>query len=228
MSSQNFSPIVQPKISHPVFLVRQSNYVLSRALQLNVSQGFLWTGTAVSLCFLVFRLVVKIRSFRRVYSDDCLVIFSWVLLLGSAALWQVQSVNLYELYAVESGQKPLTLGFIDTNTELLRSLTPFAILFYTCLWVIKLSFLLFFRRLGLNVRGQKIWWWTVLVITVLTWIATIADNDYKCSLEPIEFIWCMSEMIKEESELTHSQLTAALQSLSNLCGTPTLAIAQWT
>ncbi|KAL8962936.1 MAG: hypothetical protein Q9183_005076, partial [Haloplaca sp. 2 TL-2023] len=189
--------------------------------------GFLWTGTAVSLCFLVFRLTVKIRSFRRVYSDDCLVIFSWVLLLASSALWQVQSVNLYDLYAVQSGEKPLTLGFIDTNTQLLRSLTPFAILFYTCLWVIKLSFLLFFRRLGLNVRGQKMWWWCVLVITVLTWVATIADNNYKCSLEPIEFIWCTSDINKKENGLTHLQLIAALQSLSNSRGTPILAIAPW-
>ncbi|KAL8906626.1 MAG: hypothetical protein Q9171_006194 [Xanthocarpia ochracea] len=99
------------------------------------------------------------------------------------------SPNLYELFDVVSGQSLLTTGFVDRNTDLLRSLAPFSVLFYTCLWTVKLSFLLFFRRLGLNVRGQKIWWWCVLVITLLTWAATVADNDWKCSVRPVYWIW---------------------------------------
>ncbi|KAL8922348.1 MAG: hypothetical protein Q9172_003608 [Xanthocarpia lactea] len=99
------------------------------------------------------------------------------------------SPNLYELFDVISGQAPLTQGFVERNTDLLRSSAPFSVFFYTCLWTVKLSFLLFFRRLGLNVRGQKIWWWYVLVITLLTWAATVADHDWKCSVRPVEWIW---------------------------------------
>lgn len=141
------------------------------------------------MSFLIFRLTVKIRSFHKIYSDDYLVIAAWVLLLGSAVLWQVEAPNLYELFAVTSGEKPLTSSFVARNIDLLRSLTPFALLFYSCLWTVKVSFLLFFRRLGLNVRGQKVWWWCVLVITLLTWAATIADHNYKCSIRPIAYIW---------------------------------------
>ncbi|KAI4154806.1 MAG: hypothetical protein L6R39_001345 [Caloplaca ligustica] len=169
--SAGLTPLAPPKIPYPLFI------------------GFLWAGIGVSLSFLIFRIAVKFRSFRKIYSDDYLVIAAWVLLLGSAILWQVEAPNLYDLFAVTSGQKALTSGFVAENSELLRSLTPFALLFYSCLWTVKLSFLLFFRRLGLNVRGQKIWWWCVLVVTVLTWVATIADHDYKCSLRPIEYIW---------------------------------------
>ncbi|KAI4230761.1 MAG: hypothetical protein LQ349_006051 [Xanthoria aureola] len=169
--STSSTPLAAPKISHPVFL------------------GFLWSGTGLSLSFVIFRLIVKIRSYKKVYSDDYLVVAAWILLLGSAVLWQFMSPNLYDLFAVTSGKKPLTPDFISENADLLRSITPFSLLFYSCLWTVKLSFLLFFRRLGLNVRGQKIWWWCVLTITVLTWIATVADHDYKCSLRPLTWIW---------------------------------------
>ncbi|KAL8885051.1 MAG: hypothetical protein Q9205_006905, partial [Flavoplaca limonia] len=169
--STTSTPLVAPKIAHPVFL------------------GFLWSGTGVSLSFVIFRLIVKIRSYRKIYSDDYLVITAWILLLGSAVLWQFMSPNLYDLFAVTSGQKPLTPDFITKNADLLRSITPFSLLFYSCLWTIKLSFLLFFRRLGFNVRGQKIWWWCVLIITILSWMVTVADHDYKCSLRPLIWIW---------------------------------------
>ncbi|KAI4225319.1 MAG: hypothetical protein L6R36_003984 [Xanthoria steineri] len=169
--STTSTPLAAPTIPHPVFL------------------GLLWSGTGLSLSFVIFRLIVKIRSYKKVYSDDYLVVAAWILLLGSAVLWQFISPNLYDLFAVTSGEKPLTPDFISENADFLRSITPFSLLFYSCLWTVKLSFLLFFRRLGLNVKGQKIWWWCVLTITVLTWIATVADHDYKCSLRPLTWIW---------------------------------------
>ncbi|KAL8848415.1 MAG: hypothetical protein Q9221_006570 [Calogaya cf. arnoldii] len=109
------TPLAPPKIAHPVFL------------------GFMWSGTGVSLSFVIFRLIVKIRSYGKVYSDDYLVVAAWVLLLGSAVLWQFMSPNLYDLFAVTSGQKPLTPDFITKNADLLRAITPFSLLFYSCL-----------------------------------------------------------------------------------------------
>ena len=178
-------------------------------------QGFLWAGIVLSLAFLVFRLTVKWRSYRKTYSDDYLVIIAWILLLASTILWQIMSPNLYELFDVVSGQALLTPGFVDRNTDLLRSLAPFSLLFYTCLWTVKLSFLLFFRRLGLNVRGQKIWWWCVLVITLLTWAATVADNDWKCSVRPVEWIWCKSTIAP-----SRDVLVSAADALTVNCSTP--------
>ena len=142
----------------------------------------------MSLCFLIFRLTVKIRSFRRIYTDDCLVILAWAMLLGSAILWQVESPTLYELYAVTSGQKIPDAGFIARQIAFLRTIVPFTILFYSCLWTVKLSFLIFFRRLGANVRGHKAWWWFVLILIVLTWAACVADIHWVCSLGPFETI----------------------------------------
>lgn len=143
----------------------------------------------MSLCFLTFRLVVKFRSFHKLYADDYLAAFAWVTLLGSAILWQIQAPTLYEQYAVSSGEAIPTPGFLERDAVFLRCLAPFLILFYTCIWTVKLSFLMFFRALGTNVGGQKYWWWCVLIITVLSGAACIGDNHFQCLINSIEYIY---------------------------------------
>lgn len=54
-----------------------------------------------------------------------------------------------------------------------KSTAAVIILFYSSLWSIKISFLLFFRRLGMNVKNQKLLWWPVFGITVATYFACI-------------------------------------------------------
>ena len=152
----------------------------------------MWSGTAISLFFLVFRIFVKLRSFHKLYVDDYLVLFAWFGLLASSIIGQIQSATLYEQYAILSGQMSITPGFYERAAAMLRCVAPLHILFYSCLWAVKLSFLFFFRRLGFNVRGQKGWWWFVLIITILAWVACIADFPYGCSLGSVEHIYSKS------------------------------------
>lgn len=110
--------------------------------------------------------------------------------LATAILWQINVPVLYEYLAVIAGKKPFDLGFLDRAVAILRTGVLLNVLFYSALWLVKLSFLMFFRRLGSKVKGQKIWWWCILVFTVLTWAACIADFQYKCSLSSLAFIVC--------------------------------------
>lgn len=98
---------------------------------------------------------------------------------------------MYEYYAVMAGKRPFDAAFVDEHTAFLRAILPLTILFYSTLWLVKLSFLMFFRRLGSKVKGLKIWWWFILVVTVLTWAACIADIDYQCLVNSyMSFIIC--------------------------------------
>lgn len=58
------------------------------------------------------------------------------------------------------------------------------IFFYTSLYTVKLSFLLFFKRLGHNVYRQKYIWWPVLIFTLATYFVCIGDIQYKCIIRP--------------------------------------------
>ena len=104
------------------------------------------------------------------------------MMLVTAILWQIKAPALYDLYALQAGRKQLSPGLVDRSNAFLRSHVAFIVLFYSCLWTVKLSFLMFFRRLGSKVRGQNIWWWCILATVVLSWIACIADINYKCLL----------------------------------------------
>ena len=54
------------------------------------------------------------------------------------------------------------------------------ILSLTALWLVKFSFLLFFRKLGNHVRRQKILWWAVLGFTSASYVVCISLGPFKC------------------------------------------------
>ena len=110
------------------------------------------------------------------------------MLLGTSITWQVMGPILYDYYAILAGQKIAGPDFLDTYAKFLRAVVPFNVLFISTLWAVKLSFLLFFRRLGSKIRGHAIWWWIVLCITIATYFACIGDTDYRCCLKSMGWI----------------------------------------
>lgn len=62
------------------------------------------------------------------------------------------------------------------------------VFFYTGLWSVKLSFLVFFKRLGQNVRNQQIVWWTVLLITIGSYLACLSIIDYRCLASSFSYL----------------------------------------
>lgn len=151
------------------------------------------------------------------------------MLLAFAITWQVEAPTLYLQYAVQSGTAPFTPGFISKDTELLRSIVPISILFYSCIWAVKISLLLFFRRLGSNVRGQRIWWWSIFVITVLAWVACIGDLNWRCSLGSYYWIYVTCKSFLDRESLANVlEPTAIVQNPCFLSFTLSLLIAWWT
>ena len=54
-------------------------------------------------------------------------------------------------------------------------------LFWTCIWLVKASFLAFFKRLTTNVKGHAIAWWVITVITGLSYIGAAITYPVSCS-----------------------------------------------
>ncbi|KAI1821856.1 hypothetical protein F4861DRAFT_541556 [Xylaria intraflava] len=147
-----------------------------------------WTAVWVAFSMLVFRLATRIKSFKKLLLDDYLVILAWLLLLVSAILWQLKSRALYLMYAIQSGRSLPTPEFPIIYGQFLRLVVAWNILFYSCLWSVKFSFLVFFRRLGNNVSLGRIWWWVVFGFTVAGLIASVGDIDYRCTVNDLTFI----------------------------------------
>lgn len=141
---------------------------------------------------MVFRLAVRIKSFKKFFSDDFLVIAAWLLLLTSSILWQINSHILFWMYDIQTGRRPPSSSFISIYAGYMPLVVAWNTLFYSCLWAVKFSFLMFFRRLGTRATGDRVWWWTVFVLAGIGWVACIADIDFNCSTSDITYIMCAS------------------------------------
>ena len=149
----------------------------------------MWSGTVISLFFVAFRVFVRIKSFRRIYADDVIVIIAWLMFLASAVIWQSQQKAMYEQFILSAGTVIPTPEQLAAERKFLRSQVATVGIYYTSLWMVKLSFLVFFRRLGQNVRGQRIWWWCVTGFTVATWVTCIGSMGFKCLLRSLDYIF---------------------------------------
>lgn len=145
----------------------------------------MWAGVAVSFCFLLFRFYVRLKIFRRLHIEDPFVLAAWLMNLANAVIWQKSANELYSVIAVESGQLtiPPPEYFSSVYIEL-HSLFASELLYYTALWSVKFSFLLFFRNLRNDIRRQMILWYWVLAFTIASYVGCLCMINYKCLVVP--------------------------------------------
>ncbi|KAI0594166.1 hypothetical protein F4775DRAFT_575051 [Biscogniauxia sp. FL1348] len=159
----------------------------------------IWAFVAVSGITLTCRIVSRFRGPHRLFWDDGFVIFSWILSLITAAIWQWAATDMYYIMNVQAAlatydpERYMTSLRNWLNTSLTAEL-----FFYTALVSIKLSFLLFFRRLSSGINHFKYIWWPVLVIAVGSYIGAVGNVDYKCLVGTLEQI---TGVCQEEHEL---------------------------
>ena len=146
----------------------------------------MWTGVAVSFCFLLFRFYVRLKTFRRLDIDDPLVFAAWLMTLANAIIWQVTANELYDVIAVDSGQRYMpSPEYFSRVSIIFHGLIATYVLYYTALWSIKLSFLLFFRNLSKTIRRQMLLWYLVSAFTIASYIGCLCMINYKClAVEP--------------------------------------------
>jgi len=179
----------------------------------------LWGGFILATFSLIFRILIRLRTFRGLLLDDIFIFLAWALFLAVAILWQLIYEDMYMLFALESGQLwPPPTDFLDKMNRYLRTLAVILTLFYSGVWSVKLSFLFFFRRLYCNITWMKYHWWAVLVITLGTFAACVATTDYMCLVTPIEedFQQCMSTP-QIEFEWTSIRVNCVMDVVSDAC-----------
>ena len=190
-------PPTQPaKVDQTTFLVRSVSYPTVIYDVLKTCQGVIWAGVAVSLVFLLIRLFARWKGFKKLFVDDAFVIFAWLLALLTAVDWQVVARWMYQFIAVTSGQQwPPPISFVKDSERYYKGSVVVLVFFYTSLWAVKISFLLFFRRLSQNVAGQKVLWWCIFAFTLASYFVCVGDIQFSCLAAPLEdiFAHCSSD-----------------------------------
>ncbi len=143
----------------------------------------LWGGVGLAFVFVLCRLYIRLAVFRRLFADDALVCAAWLMTLANAVIWQHASGDMYLTLLISSGvSHVIPPDFLARMGVFLHALFASYLLFISTLWSIKLSFLVFFRKLGWHLRFQNILWWSVLVFTVVSYFASVALINFKCML----------------------------------------------
>ena len=91
------------------------------------------------------------------------------------------SPAMYELLAVSVGQEVATPAFLARASFYLKCQFASTIMFWSCLWSVKASFLAFFRQLTAGLKWPRMAWWVVTVITTLAYIGSIITYPVSCT-----------------------------------------------
>ncbi|KAF2274028.1 uncharacterized protein EI97DRAFT_382156, partial [Westerdykella ornata] len=139
-----------------------------------------WIGTVIATLCVMGRLFTRFRVFRRLLIDDYLVIVALASSFAYAVKWHIQSAGLWTAIAQQNGKLPLDQTYFGNLRIYIRSQTGALICQGIGLWCIKLSFLLFFKTLGNQLKAQRVLWWTVTIFVLLMFPVYMSMPPWQC------------------------------------------------
>ncbi|MCJ1317351.1 hypothetical protein MMC15_002674 [Xylographa vitiligo] len=130
----------------------------------------------------VARIAVQISNRRRLYLSDAFLIFACACLCTATGILYSLFDDLYLDYAVSVDPASVILppDFLDKAVYSLKLLFTYQTLLWAVVFMVKFSFLSFFRPLVSRLARLKIWWTIVVVFTVLTFVFCAADVFIIC------------------------------------------------
>ncbi|KAK9425269.1 putative Integral membrane protein [Seiridium unicorne] len=109
---------------------------------------------------------------------------------GEAILIQLYSRYAYDLEAVEKGDlSKISPEFFPNSKKAFVAIGTSVNLTIVGVLIVKLNFLLFFRRLGTNIPKFIIAWWAILIFTVAGAMAQIGMQEFGCFFGDITYIF---------------------------------------
>lgn len=156
----------------------------------STQQGVYWAGTILTLLFILARLYIRRKVIGHFKADDYLVVASWALYLATTITWTVLGNILY--VTLDSGNAgsfyTAVTAYLKQYAHALNANLGTYYCTWTSLYIIKLSFMVFFRGLGNNLRAQKILWWSVLGFIIVSYAVSVGMFDYNCLTSDWEHI----------------------------------------
>ncbi|KAK4649716.1 uncharacterized protein QC761_0024220 [Podospora bellae-mahoneyi] len=130
------------------------------------------------------RLYTRLRATRRLFWDDTVLILGTIFVVAASALWQWAAPKFWFMLAVGSGTAfPTDLEQFMKDVEITMRVffvEQVFFFFYSTLAGVKLSLLLFFRRIGWHMTNIRVAWWSVLALVVATQLTSIGDSQWGC------------------------------------------------
>ena len=204
-----------------------------RILCLTSSKGVIWTMAGIAILLSFGRWAIRYTVRKRFFWDDFTHLLALLTMIAYVGVAQSSNTVEYRVNAIENGQVQTpppevleALLSLYRNLQLAESL-----LIWTELWLIKLTFMLFYRLLfEVSSTFMTLWWSMLIFLFVTYWIPiagalTLCGTPWNFLNNPGQFIPLLlhnanMKLIVNNSGL-HISICALLatKSLGNeLCG----------
>lgn len=87
---------------------------------------------------------------------------------------------MYYVLNLQAGLVPLRADFPTRLRHELKTSLMSNLFFYAALLFVKLSLILFFKRLSNKVRGQKYLCWLAFILSAICFIVSVGDMSFDC------------------------------------------------
>ena len=160
----------------------------------------LYTLFVLAVLLFFSRIAIRIVTSKRLFWDDGWAGAAILCLLAHVIVVHVMMKDLYltvqmskaAAAAAAAGEPPApppttpeaqaaALSMLNKIEFYIKMQFTETMLFWTCLWLVKASFLAFFKRLTTNVKAHYIAWWIIAVITGLSYIGAVITYPVSCT-----------------------------------------------
>ena len=98
----------------------------------------------------------------------------------SGVVYQARDLLYIQVGVAMQGQRPPG-DFNDKMGKVIKLQNAFSMLVWATIFLVKFSFLVFFKRLVSRIKSLEIWWWTVFAIVACCGLVCIPLGWYICT-----------------------------------------------
>ena len=133
-----------------------------------------------AIIFTILRTSIRLYVSRRLFFDDAFVYFALAVLVAMAVMYNYAIPPMFEVVRVTNGQEQPTSTFSEHATLFLKLQFAIIVLFWTSLWAVKFSFLMFYRRLFVGLPVLMRCWYAVGAFSLVAYLGCWATQLDSC------------------------------------------------
>jgi hypothetical protein len=142
-----------------------------------------WAGFGMAFFFYVSRVLIRLKINSKLNLDDIVVTLAISILLAHAIVITVMAGPMYDILAVAASNGAFVppANFMERSTFYLRCQFAATCLFWSCVWAVKASFLVFYKTLIDGLKYLPTIWWIIVGITSMSYVASIISYPVSCT-----------------------------------------------
>lgn len=141
----------------------------------------IWLSVGIAILFTIIRTAIRIRVYRRLFADDGAVYIALAILISMGVMYQIITPTMFELERLLIPGAVPSANFVQEAALFLKLQFAIIILFWTTLWAVKLSILLYYRALFAKLPNRFLWWWLVSMFVGMAYLGCWATQLASCA-----------------------------------------------